>query len=228
MLTVRSANPDQAIPSTSGLAAVLLVIPGRVGAQAWYSGLDRSRERTRRRHRGCGSCGQPHPRRSARRVRCARAVDERVDNSASPVDGAAAVPQRSSARMARLVTGPGGVVHRLSTGLWTTVVTEISRSARWSCGGRPRTVHRVVHRCGPWDGAGLPDSRAVRARLSTDGRTCRQVNRPTQLCTSLWRTCATEDGSAGLLLDPVGQLGDLVVDRAALGHQLADLAGRRA
>ena len=30
--------------------------------------------------------------------------------------------------------------------------------------------------------------------------------------------------SAGLLLDPVGQLGDLVVDRAAFGHQLTDLA----
>src|SRR4051812_35112951 len=30
--------------------------------------------------------------------------------------------------------------------------------------------------------------------------------------------------SAGLVADPVGQLGDLVVDRPALGHQLADLA----
>ena len=69
--------------------------------------------------------------------------------------------------------------------------------------GRTRTVvHLVVH------------SRArTNDRSSTLSPAASQHPRPESASAVL----------AGLLLDPVGELGDLVVDAAALGDQLADL-----
>lgn len=57
----------------------------------------------------------------------------------------------------------------------------------------------------------------------------RQVTLATQVWTTLWKTLSPHAGSssdlsAGLVTNPVCQLRDLVVDRAALGHQLTDLA----
>ena len=58
----------------------------------------------------------------------------------------------------------------------------------------------------------------------------RPVTPAAQLWTNLWTdtrawwVLLAELLLAGLVADPVGQLGDLVVDRTALGHQLTDLA----
>ena len=101
----------------------------------------------------------------------------------------------------------GGVIHRLS-----------SVSAQAGMGWRRTPVHRViprlwtterVHTASRWLQAGYADSTGV------DNPVHDPVgNRVDQAFRGLPR----------LVADPVGELGDLVVDRPALRHQLTDLA----
>ncbi len=100
---------------------------------------------------------------------------------------------------------------RLSTGCSATSGCARGVSSFLSPGLSPVCGQRRATRPGSIDGRGVA---GASARSQPDYA----------LYTDCGQACGRALlGSAGLLFDPVGQLGDLVVDRAPFGHQLSDL-----
>src|SRR5580692_3772103 len=114
-----------------------------------------------------------------------------------------------------LCTAPVGPVCRFAGGMWT--VRKFPYVVHWSSPGFPRVVHPFVHRSCPQvldNPCGQPVSCSCQAIACH--APIAAASTPAHSGVLRWLV------RSRLLLDAVGELGDLRVDRAALGHQRAD------